>query len=326
MTINKAQIEAYIKTKKDINTICSKNTELAYRSILSSWLKYSDGDIDKAYDYFSGVMIKKYDSKSVKRRLYILSNFYKYLGFEDNIFCKLSKDYNISKSEISKKKVIRDSKVFTDKDISKIISCVSNKIDNTYISYRNYFLIKLLSEFGPRLGGLLEVRLSDIDFSKNKIMILASKNKVPYPLPIKHIREELLFFMNLRKKFLYDKAIETEFLFISNSENKLSDTAARRMINNICKEIGIYSSQQSTHQLRHWRATKYYREGMPIDLISELMGMSPKVLKTTYLHLTSDDFVKRFEDWRESSKNICPNCGYNFNNEIQYKKTNCKGE
>ena len=103
-------------------------------------------------------------------------------------------------------------------------------------------------------------------------------------------------------------------LFLSNTGKRLSDTSARRAVNAIATEIGLYDSGRSTHQLRHYRATKYYKDSMPLDLISQIMGVSVPVLKRTYLHLTDDDTIRQYETWLDSKKPEsdykCPRCGY----------------
>ena len=68
---------------------------------------------------------------------------------------------------------------------------------------------------------------------------------------------------------------------------------------------------RSTHQLRHFRATQNYKDGMSMDLISRIMGVSVETLKAVYLHVNTDDIIEQYERWAKTNKGfVCPECGY----------------
>ena len=327
--ITKNSIEAYLKDKRLNNIINSDNTMRSYRTRLVAWCNYCNGqDAYEAAEKYLKVLTASYSSVQVKNTLYILKSFYDWQDDNQNPFEPLVKKYRVNKKESHIKKIERDSKVLSASEIAglkihseKIYQDINFHEDPTvyYLAYRNWFIIMLMSEYGMRIGGLVGVNADDIDLSRRCMTIYDSKNGKPYPIPIKSRISLLRSYLNVRSRFLKDISgadddnnNNIKALLLSKTGKRLSDTAARRAINHLAADIDLYDAGRSTHQLRHYRATQYYKDNMPLDLISTVMGVSVPVLKRTYLHLTDDDTVRQYEDWLKISKSgfVCPRCGY----------------
>lgn len=331
--MRKSDIDAYLHHKTVNNIHNSENTTRAYRSHLNQWHNFFHEHLLPepkmnlsaqtrfwAKEYRDH-LVKDRDSKIVKTVLYILTDFYswkmnfsKELNLTGNPFEDLAKRFRVSKKESHRKRILRDEKVLTDIEVAMMLKHAETLTYNKagldyYLAYRNWLIIKMLSEFGMRVSSLISINVSDIDFLRRKI-IVESKNQKPYPVPIMNVVDDLNHYIHhVRKQVFKD---DYGFLFMSKNGKQLSDTSARRAVNAIAEKLNLYEPQRSTHQLRHYRATKYYREGMQVDLISEIMGVSVPVLKETYLHLTHDDTVREFERWSQGldKKFVCPECGY----------------
>ncbi len=335
--MNQNDIANFISEKKLNNIFNSEHTIRSYSNKLMAWCEFSDGsdDIETAKQYLvflAGV----YSSKSVKATLYILKSFYDWLDIVDpNPFKKLASQFQVNKKESNRKRLERDLIVYSDADI-KLLLKRANKIADEqyhttidyYLAYRNWFIILMMSEFGMRIGGLMGADVDHINFERRLLTIYDSKNGQPYPVPIKSVQNDLKGYLNVRNALMNDICGDEKALFLSNTGKRLSDTSARRAVNAIADEIGLYDAGRSTHQLRHYRATKYYKEGMPLDLISQIMGVSVGVLKKTYLHLTDDDTIRQYESWMDSKKVApgfnCPQCGYSKESVVETKKPELK--
>lgn len=318
--MNQNDITKFIAEKKLNNVFNSEHTVRSYYKKLLTWHKFSEGndDIETAKKYLE-LLVSLYDSKTVKTTLYILKSFYDWLGTEPNPFVRLVSQFQINKKESNLKRLERDLYVYSDSDIGRLlvraklisIDYPKNSIDY-YLAYRNWFIILMMSEYGMRIGGLMGTDVNHINFERRLLTIYDSKNMKPYPVPTIETLNSLKGYLNVRNTAF--PAISGNALFLSKSGNRLSDTSARRAVNAIASEIGLYDSGRSTHQLRHYRATKYYKEGMPLDLISQIMGVSVGVLKRVYLHMTDDDTIRQYEGWLDSKKAdsgfSCPRCGY----------------
>jgi len=334
--MNQSNIDKFISEKKLNNVFNSLNTTRAYKNKLIAWLKFSNGkdDTETAKKYLE-FLVAVYDSKSVKATLYILKSFYDWLGTDPNPFLKIVTQFQINKKETAQKRLQREGYVYSDLDIKELLATAKRIADSKpkdmidyYLAYRNWFIILMMSEFGMRIGGLMGTDVDHINFERRLLTIYDSKNHVPYPIPTMTVRNDLRAYLNVRNTIMKDVMGNEKALFLSNSGKRLSDTSARRAVNAIAEEIELYDSGRSTHQLRHYRATKYYKEGMPLDLISQIMGVSVGVLKRTYLHLTDDDTIRQYESWLESKKTEsdfkCPRCGYSQGAVIETKKPNLK--
>jgi len=285
-------------------------------------------NIDNANRYLE-YLVSVHGSKTVKETLYVLKSFYDWLGTGENPFNNISSRYRVDKHESAIKKLDRDSRVYSGDDINRLLVHTRSKTDallgtqnkiDYYLSYRNWFMIFLLSEYGMRISGLVGIDTSHIDAENRYMTVYDSKNGEPYPIPLKSNLASLRSYLAVRHSIMGYTVRGNTALFLSKTGKRLSDTSARRAINDLAAEIGLYDAGRSTHQLRHYRATKYFTDGMPLDLISIVMGVSVQVLKSTYLHLTEADTVRQYESWLDRKKIgfICPKCGYGHDDQ---KKT-----
>lgn len=333
--ITTTRIDDYLKDKLLNNIINSDNTMKSYRIRLVAWCRYcNDNDTYEAAEEYLKTLTASYSSVQVKNTLYVLKSFYDWKENDDdkrNPFEPLSKKYRVNKKETHIKKIERDNRVLLKKEISRLkkrAERVFGKINfhespvDYYLAHRNWFIITMMSEYGMRIGGLAGVSVEDIDFSRRCMMIYDSKNGNPYPIPIKTKISLLRSHLNIRNRFLEAIGIDIndqKALLLSKTGKRMTDTAARRAINRLADDINLYDAGRSTHQIRHYRATQYYKDKMPLDLISTVMGVSVPVLKKTYLHLTDDDTVRQYETWLRISKAgirfVCPQCGYSENDK-----------
>jgi len=326
--MRKEDIDTYLHYKTVNNLHNSPNTTRSYRVVLKQWHEYHSRiiyrlSIKEQATLYRDHLVKTRDSEQVKIVLHILSDFYSFLNqyyhsstdHTENPFAELVKQFRVSKKESHAKKIKRDETVLTEIEVMMMLKQADTMTYHKsglayYFTHRNQLILKMLAEYGMRLSSLMSINLSDIDFRRRKI-IVQSKNQKPYPLPIVNMVDDLRHHVEHVRAPAFMSGAE-DALFLSRDGKRLSDTYARKCINDIAAKVGLYKSQRSTHQLRHYRATHYYKEGMRVDLIAQIMGLSVPVLKETYLHITHDDTVREFEAWAQGSnkKFVCPECGY----------------
>ena len=322
--ITNANIETFLREKRLNNIINSDNTMRSYKTRLLAWHDFCLGlDCNETATRYLRHLAQSYSSMQVQNTLYVLKSFYDWQGDDFNPFKSLAKKYRVNKKESYTKKIERDNRVLSAKEVAglklyseKIYRDININEDPIayYLAYRNWFIIAMMSQYGMRISGLIGVNVNDIGLSRRCMTIYDSKNGEPYPIPVKSFVSLISSYLNVRNRLMKDISGDETALLLSKSGKRLSDTAARRAINKLAEGIGLYDSGRSTHQLRHYRATQYYKDNMPVDLISTVMGVSVPVLKKTYLHLTDDDTIKQYEGWMDSVENkdgfVCPRCGY----------------
>jgi len=321
MIITLKKIEEFLTDRKTKNIFNSENTMRTYRGRLTSWHTFccepGADNTDTANKYLS-CLAAAHGSKTVKTTLYVLKSFYDWLDVEENPFTGIAGQYRVSKKETASKRLDRDHRVYSESDVKRLLDHAQAKIGNLsgidyYLAYRNWFMILMMSEYGMRISGLVGVNVNHIKFETRCMTIYDSKNGEPYPVPLKSHLTAVRSYCAVRSRIMGGIPNVKKALFLSKTGKRLSDTSARRAINDLAAEIGLYDAGRSTHQLRHYRATRYFSDGMPMDLISIVMGVSVQVLKSTYLHLTESDTVKQYEAWLDrvsSGGFVCPKCGY----------------
>ena len=327
-------IENYLAEKRTLNVHNSDHTTRKYRNDLIKWFTFLNGQNCgmniAAKNFIAFLHESGANSKQIKTNLHILNNYYMFNDLPENPFEKLAKDYKLNKKEMGFKAISRDELVMSEDEVSKIIKRAWDRTKSSakfYAAYRDAFMIDMLAEYGLRISALIGINIADVDLDGRCIYIRESKNQNPYVIPIINkihmVNDYLRIYFNKAGHPLGRMSDDTRPLLVSDNEQRISDSTARRCVNSAFARVGLYADQRSTHQLRHYRATRYYREGMSTELISQIMGMSVDTLKKTYLHIGHSDIVDQYEKWNVTGKQQfeCPACGYKAGNKGHEKKS-----
>ena len=81
---------------------------------------------------------------------------------------------------------------------------------------------------------------------------------------------------------------ETGFVFTSEVGTPLDQSNLRRRFARLCDEAGV--GQLTPHELRHSAATLLLAQGVPLHVVSEVLGHSSiRETKDVYGHLVAED-------------------------------------
>ena len=265
----------YIKNEKNY----SKLTIKSYKEDLEEFLF-----VTKLKDiyYASEIDIKKYykylynkNNSTISRKISTLKSYYKFL-------CKNSNYSNImTKFKLPKKK--KSLPTFLNyKDLEELISA-SSEGD---FGERNKLIIEMFYATGVRVSELVNIKLSDIDFSEKTIRIHGKGNKERFVFYGEYCEEALnLYINNLRRK-LVDKN-NNEFLFLNKYGGKINDRSIRNIINTIIKETSIKMNIHP-HTLRHTFATHLLSQGIDLKSVQFLLGHENLSSTEIYTHVTDE--------------------------------------
>lgn len=127
---------------------------------------------------------------------------------------------------------------------------------------RAWFLT--LSHTGVRCAELLNLRLSDVDFVKQRLLIISGKNghdRVIYLTPT--LIAALVTYLTVRP------TTNDDHLWITASGNRL----ARHQLKYRLRRWGEKSNVHVTpHRLRHTFATRLVNQGLPLEAVAKLLG------------------------------------------------------
>ena len=165
-------------------------------------------------------------------------------------------------------------------EINTILQAISQ---DTIYGVRNKLIIEILYACGLRVSELIQLRVSQIDFSDDILRIMGKGKKerlVPIP---KRLTEEVRFFLQ-KRDFGEVPQKYRDCIFLGKQKRPLT----RNMVFIICKQAGRVAEikkQVSPHTFRHCYATHMIENGADLRIIQELLGHSSISTTEIYTHL-----------------------------------------
>ena len=167
----------------------------------------------------------------------------------------------------------------TPEEVAAMISVCENK--------RDQMLLKCMYFLGLRNSEVQKLQIEDIDLLNKTVKIVQSKGKKDryVPIPPGFIKELKEWIGNRKGP-----------LFPGNSNGFISDRHIRRIVKKYAKLANVRKYEEiHPHTLRHSYATHLQNQGVPLNVIQELLGHSRIETTTVYLHLGLDRMRKYIE-------------------------------
>ena len=232
-------------------------------------------DYAQIRNYLNYLYEKNYNTKSICNHLSSLRSFFKYLHNENII--KNNPMTLIENPKLEKKLP----KYLYYEDIEKILNVPDL---NTNIGIRDALMLEMLYVTGIRVSELVNIKISDIDYSNNKIKITGKGNKQRIVMYGKRCHELLNKYLSSRNVFLKDN---NDYLFLGIKGKKINDRVIRNIINDISVKAGV-NLKISPHTFRHTFATHMLNEGADLRSVQELLGHENLSTTTIYTHVTNE--------------------------------------
>lgn len=280
----------YLKIEKNF----SSNTFEAYSTALNQFLEYLD-DLDFSNPGIEEIKLndirpflgwlndKGYNKSSLKLKISAVKSLFKFAHKRGII-------QRNPASLVPTPKLDKKLPSFLLKDEIKILLDSFDLTDP--IQARNHSLIELLYSSGLRVSEAMNIKVNDINFSRNSLRVLGKGNKERVvPIGSKAI-ESLRNYIKLRNILATNK--KENSLFISKNGNKLQAVDAWRIINKLLKTV-TESPQKSPHTLRHTFATHLLDNGADIQSVSEMLGHSSLSTTQIYTHVSVERLKKAYK-------------------------------
>ena len=190
---------------------------------------------------------------TLNNRIRNLRSLFKWLTTEDYIDKDPLRKIHQIKTEQRVKDVITD-------DQAEIIRC---SCDNK----RDLAIVNLLSSTGMRVGELVKLDKSDIDFINGECVVYG-KGRKERPVYIDgRARVHLLEYIDSRTD-------DNEALFVGNKapHNRLTEDGVRYVIKKISKDTGIDNLHIHPHKFRRTMATNMINRGAPAEHVQKILG------------------------------------------------------
>lgn len=254
---------------------CSERTLKYYESIISHFI---DNQTDKIEDITTNhirTYLSEYEKTSnashvtIDNMRRILSSFFAWLEDEDYIVKSPVRKIHKIRSEQKVKETFSDEELERMRDHCK--------------SLRNLAIIDLLASTGMRIGELVLLNRSDINYNERQCIVLGKGNK----------QREVYF--NAKAKlhlqaYINSRTDTEDALFVSDKKHtRLSINAIERMVRRLGQSLNINKSHP--HKFRRTLATMAIDKGMPIEQVQRLLGHS-KIDTTLHYAMVNQHNVK----------------------------------
>jgi len=197
-------------------------------------------------------------------------------------------------------------KFYTPDEVKLLYKAATETYKNGNYKYRLGYIVILDINTGLRIGELLGLRWSDIDF-KNRTLTV-SINRIRMKNREKNAPKKYLDVdqratktkSGQRKMYLNDDAYNAlqkiheitgneKYVLTTETHKRCGQRNLDRMLRKIAVSAGLEDKQYGFHALRHTFASLLFANGEDVKIVSELLGHSDvQITYNTYIHLIDE--------------------------------------
>lgn len=197
--------------------------------------------------------VRKNSEITLNNRIHMLMSLFKWLTIEEYISKNPMLKIHIVKTEKKVKEVLTDEQ-------SELVRCSCEQ-------ERDLAIIDILTSTGMRIGELVKLNRTDIDFMNGQCIVYG-KGKKERPV-----------YLNGKAKvhligYLESRADNNEALFVGlrAPHERLTESGIRAMMNKLCQDNKIQSIHLHPHKLRRTMATNMINRGAPAEYVQKILG------------------------------------------------------
>ena len=271
---NKAMIESFISSKQIEG--CSDRTIKYYKEIIDKF----NNNFDKSIKKITTEEIRSYlsnykemstcGSTTIDNIRRVLSSFFSWLEDEDYIIKSPIRRIHKIKTPTTVKEVL------TDENLEKLRDECEN--------IRDLSLIELLISTGMRVGELVNLNISNLNFEDRSCIVVGKGNK----------EREVYFDAKTKlhlKEYISKRNDTNDALFVSLREphQRLSISGIELIVRNLGVNTNI--NKVHPHKFRRTLATMAIDKGMPVEQVQKLLG-HVKIETTMHYAMVNQSNVK----------------------------------
>jgi integrase len=263
-------------------------------------MPYQTIETDELQQLITELNDKKYSYSTIKKAYDLLNAFYRYASAKEQ--------FNNPMLLVSMPKADRvqieskDIEWFEENEIDLFIKACETRYNTGILKFKYGYILAANIYLGMRGGELLALQWKDIDFdrgtvyvSKTLVQLDNGENKVKFVVqPNTKTYKNRYVPINSKAQELLLKYKENAFFtepddYVISTSNRKTNTLKNisDMIQGIEKAAGIDKSS-NTHILRHTCASLYFKNGVPVETIAEILGNTREVCEKTYVHFVEE--------------------------------------
>lgn len=262
----------------------SEHTVRSYETDLRQFISFELGE---SIEKFNPLVVSREDirkwivflieqgqnPRSVKRKITTLKTFYHFL----------MRDGKLTKSPVDGVALPKTEKVLPYFVDSKAMQVLFDELEfsNDFSGLRDKTILLTFYCTGMRVSELVNLKVSDIDFSYNQLKVLGKRKKeriIPFVDELKYAIKNYLVARN-------DVASTEDVLFVTDKGEPIYVKMVYRLVNKYLGEVTTLD-KKSPHVLRHTFATHMLNNGADLSSIKELLGHATLSATQVYTHTT----------------------------------------
>lgn len=249
----------------DVNTLDRADLQ-AYTLYLREKPKYKNHP-------FNIEQKKGITKRSIKTYQTDVRTFFNYLYDEEYISNQIARKYKIIKPESRQIIPLSEDDVHT---IEKLYN------PKTELGSRNLCLIHLMLDAGLRHNEVLNLKLSDVNFQQNYILVVDGKGSKDRIIPLAPRLKKLLYtYITVYRPFCEHKYV----LCNTTDKGQLTKDCVKSLFARMKKHTDL--NRLYPHLLRHTFATAYIMQGGDLESLRIYMGHSDIATTQKYLHIAN---------------------------------------
>ncbi|EOS7991933.1 tyrosine recombinase XerC [Enterococcus hirae] len=238
--------------------------------------------------YLSYLTDERYSRNSISRKIASLRSFYQYLLKEEVI-----KENPFSYVHL-KKKNLKLPRFFYENEMQALFDSVKGEKP---LDLRNQALLEVLYGSGIRLSECSNLKLAEIDFDSEVMLIHGKGNKERYAPLGSFAQDALQEYFEKGRKVLMDKYHKShDYVFVNHHGEPITPTGIEYVLNQVIKKSSLDSSIHP-HILRHTFATHLLNNGADMRTVQELLGHANLSTTQIYAHVTKESLQKNYRSF-----------------------------
>lgn len=174
---------------------------------------------------------------------------------------------------------------YTQKELEKLIK---KPTSNSWVEWRCWAMVNYFLATGNRLSTVLNIKIQDIDFRNNMILLTVMKNRKQQYIPMSSgLKEVLELYLQLWEHK------DSDYLFPEYEGKQLSVGGAQCAIRKYNLNRGV--TKTSIHLFRHTYAKYYIIAGGEATYLQRLLGHSTLTMTNHYINLYATDLQKNYD-------------------------------
>lgn len=297
-------LEAFLQHKK-VSLSGSEETQDAYRRDIKHFLDFLEKikfeDVLKVDKYIMLDYISELRSENTAKKVISNATFSRHLSSLRSFFVFLNQHYEMPLNPMTGYKGVKIQRKLPDFLMYNQMHDLLMSIDtSTIVGKRNRAILEIMYACGLRVSEVSSLKLSNIDFSSNTLVVSGKGNKmrmVPfYPRACEVLKDYRDF---ARNEML--KAKKHDNFFVSQIGAPITSRAIENIVNKVATDAQV-NYEVHPHMIRHTFATHLLDNGADLRMVQELLGHENISTTQIYTHLSSDRLKKSYNEAHPRSK------------------------